>query len=304
MSLLQHVLLADDDPEVAWFLGRSMTRAGFKVTTCGDGVEAIALLENQSFDVLITDIQMPRLNGLALIEWVHDHRPELRIIAITGFGSSTVKEVSLSKGASLYLEKPVDPRLLIDVLRYYCEVDEVSGARASTVDPLLQTLLEAVSSGSGGEVVVRSQQQVGHVFFVGGKCAWAFVSGDTGNLAADLIEQADLDREDLQTAFEECKASGSNFAETLIEWGLIDSARLRAILLDRIAHCIREMFGWSEIQTMFVPKQRSYSSGLLYSIEEVLTATRVIQGALADEAADRRPHSGDTGDGNPVNTVA
>lgn len=113
----EKILFVDDDPEVSWALGRLLNRSGFSVVTCGDGAEAIPMLEKKSFDVLITDIQMPEINGLALLEWVRKNRPGLRVVVITAFGSPTVKELSLRKGALLYLEKPLDPDLLIQVLK-------------------------------------------------------------------------------------------------------------------------------------------------------------------------------------------
>jgi CheY-like chemotaxis protein len=110
------ILLVDDDPEVAWALGRYFTRAGFAVTTCGDGEEAISLLESEVFDSVITDIQMPRLNGLALVDWLRANQPGVRVVVITAFGGPSIRHLSIRKGAILYLEKPVDPDLLAEAL--------------------------------------------------------------------------------------------------------------------------------------------------------------------------------------------
>jgi len=117
MSTTENIIFVDDDPDVCWAVGRHLTRAGFTVTTCGDGAEAIPLLEGRDFDVLVTDVQMPEVNGFALLEWVRRFRPGMRVIVITAFGSSTVKEVSFRKGALLYLEKPLDPELLVEMIR-------------------------------------------------------------------------------------------------------------------------------------------------------------------------------------------
>ena len=126
------VLLVDDDPEISWAVGRCLTRSNCSVSTCGDGAEAIELLRERSFDVLITDIQMPKLNGLALIEWVARHCKKIRIVAITAFGCPSVQQVVLRKGAILYLEKPFDPNILTDLVltdqhkaSFYGSVDEV-----------------------------------------------------------------------------------------------------------------------------------------------------------------------------------
>ena len=126
------VLLVDDDPEIAWAVGRCLTRANCAVVTCGDGAEAINLLREKTFDVLVTDIQMPKLNGLALIEWVARHRQKIRIVAITAFGCPSVQQVVLRKGAILYLEKPFDPNILKDLIlsdqdssSFYGNIDKV-----------------------------------------------------------------------------------------------------------------------------------------------------------------------------------
>lgn len=121
------VLVVDDDPDVVWGIGRCLTRAGFSVVTCGDGAEAIPILQARSFDALITDIQMPGLNGLRLIDWVRENRPEIEVVVITAYGCPSLRETSMRKGALLYLEKPVDPELLIEVLRASGEGDRFCG---------------------------------------------------------------------------------------------------------------------------------------------------------------------------------
>ncbi len=110
------VLLVDDDPDVVWGIGKYLTRVGCSVTTCGDGGEAIDVMRDKSFDVLVTDIRMPHVNGLDLVDWVRRHRPGTRVVVMTAYGGPSVREVCLNKGAILYLEKPVDPEILHNVL--------------------------------------------------------------------------------------------------------------------------------------------------------------------------------------------
>jgi ActR/RegA family two-component response regulator len=110
------VLLVDDDCDIMWGVGRCLARAGFSVTTCADGGEAVSVLLNKSFDVLVTDVRMPILNGLGLVDWVRVNRARMKIVVMTGFGSPSIRRMSLGKGAMLYLEKPIDPDILIDAL--------------------------------------------------------------------------------------------------------------------------------------------------------------------------------------------
>ncbi len=128
MNQAKNIIFVDDDPDVCWAVGRHLTRAGFTVTTCGDGAEAIPLLEGKDFDVLVTDVQMPQVNGFALLEWVRRFRPGMKVIVITAFGSTTVKEVSFRKGALLYLEKPLDPELLVEMINETGQNESFSGS--------------------------------------------------------------------------------------------------------------------------------------------------------------------------------
>jgi ActR/RegA family two-component response regulator len=117
MCAKQQILLVDDDSDLVWGLGRFLIRAGYAVTSCGDGGEAVLILETRSFHALVTDIQMPHVNGLALIEWARQNRPTMRVLVMTAFGSTSLREVVSRSGATLYAEKPVDLDLILRMLR-------------------------------------------------------------------------------------------------------------------------------------------------------------------------------------------
>lgn len=109
------VLLVDDDRNILWAFGRYLLRSGFRVTPCLDGAEAMAVLGAREFDLLITDLMMPKVDGFALIDWAREHRKGMRVILITGFGSRAIRNLSKSKSVA-YLEKPVDFAELTDVM--------------------------------------------------------------------------------------------------------------------------------------------------------------------------------------------
>jgi CheY-like chemotaxis protein len=110
------VLLVDDDSEVVWAVGKFLTKCGYAITTCADGAEAIDLMASRDVDCVVTDIKMPNVNGVALVDWLRRNRPSVRVVVMTAFGSPYIRELVLGKGAVLYLEKPVDPQLLADVI--------------------------------------------------------------------------------------------------------------------------------------------------------------------------------------------
>jgi len=124
----RRILVVDRDPGTVWGVGSCLTRDGCTVCTCRDGLEAIELLSSNRYDFLITDIRLPRLNGLSVIDWVRENRPSLKVIVMTDFDSPAVRKLCLSKGAILYLEKPVDTALLKGVISAYEDTTSFSGS--------------------------------------------------------------------------------------------------------------------------------------------------------------------------------
>jgi CheY-like chemotaxis protein len=122
------VLLVDHDPEASWEIGRRLTRAGYAVTACADGAEALSLLEYRDFAIMITEIRLAGLSGLELMDWVRENRHNLKVVVVTSIGSPAVRNLCLTKGAVLYLEKPVEPELIIDVLSASTGKDVFSGS--------------------------------------------------------------------------------------------------------------------------------------------------------------------------------
>jgi CheY-like chemotaxis protein len=64
----------------------------------------------------VTDINLPRLSGLAVADWIRRNRPHIKVIVMTGFGSPALRQLSLRKGAIQYLEKPITADLLINLI--------------------------------------------------------------------------------------------------------------------------------------------------------------------------------------------
>jgi CheY-like chemotaxis protein len=122
------VLVVDDDAGIIWTIGSALARAGFAVTTCRDGAEALALLESRDFDILITDVELQDINGLQLLDWARRNRSNLKVVVITGYGSGAVKQLAIEKGAFAYLEKPVNMQLLISVISEYDQKKAFSGS--------------------------------------------------------------------------------------------------------------------------------------------------------------------------------
>lgn len=110
------LLLVDDDEDVRYALGKYLRRAGNEVVEAGDGKVALSLLENDTFDVLVTDIVMPEADGIELLLTVRQRMPDLPVIAISGggrLGSFDYLPTAAGLGAKVVLHKPIDPDILL-----------------------------------------------------------------------------------------------------------------------------------------------------------------------------------------------
>ena len=81
------ILLAEDDTSMREYLARALERVGYSVKAVGCGTEAMPLLEAESFDLLLTDIVMPEMDGIELAQKAGVIDPSIRVMFITGFAA-------------------------------------------------------------------------------------------------------------------------------------------------------------------------------------------------------------------------
>lgn len=102
--MLKNILLVDDDLDLRLVLKEQLVTAGHVVTEAENGKIALAILKGRSFDLVITDIDMPEKNGLQLLAEVRRFYPQLPVIVMTG-GSQNEKLI-LAAGAAAFIQKP------------------------------------------------------------------------------------------------------------------------------------------------------------------------------------------------------
>jgi CheY-like chemotaxis protein len=102
--MLKNILLVEDDLDVRLVVREQLIASGHSVVEAQNGDIALTMIGKQSFDLVITDIDMPEKNGLELLEEVRRTRPQLPVIVMTG-GSYNEKLV-LAAGASAFVQKP------------------------------------------------------------------------------------------------------------------------------------------------------------------------------------------------------
>lgn len=116
---MKRVLVADDDVTIRKTLERGLTAHGYDVTAVRNGEEALAVLRAESVDLVVTDINMPSMDGIELLIQLVEHRPGLKVIAISGGGRLPKNELLTDArllGAVEVLEKPFGIEALLELI--------------------------------------------------------------------------------------------------------------------------------------------------------------------------------------------
>ncbi|GAK54152.1 response receiver histidine kinase [Candidatus Moduliflexus flocculans] len=111
-----NILVADDEKTMRELLARALLSRGFTVETAANGAEALEKIREQPFDMLITDLLMPNIVGMELIQQARKILPDLIVIVITGNATLETAIQALKQGAYDYITKPFDPELIIPVI--------------------------------------------------------------------------------------------------------------------------------------------------------------------------------------------
>ena len=104
----ERILIADDSKDITAFLQGYLAQRGYEVQVAYDGETAVRLFQAQPFDLVLTDLQMPRLNGLGVLHRVKERSPNTPVIILTGHASLETALDAMRHGAFDYLLKPVE----------------------------------------------------------------------------------------------------------------------------------------------------------------------------------------------------
>ena len=116
---MYRILLAEDDQVMREYLTRALERSGYAVTAVDRGTAAIPLLERERFDLLLTDIVMPEMDGIELAQRAGEMAGDMRVMFITGFAAVTLKAGKAMPNARV-LSKPFHLRdLVLEVDRLF-----------------------------------------------------------------------------------------------------------------------------------------------------------------------------------------
>jgi len=173
---MAHILIVDDEERMRHLLSIMLTRKGHRVEQAGDGVEALEMIESTPFDMLITDIKMPRLDGIGLLKKVMEMDIPCPVVFITAFATVESAVEAMRLGAIDYITKPFeDSRILLTVERTL----NVSRIMAENKD-LRRELEDAV----GVEKIVYESREMSEIIDLASKVAQSdsavLISGESG----------------------------------------------------------------------------------------------------------------------------
>ncbi len=109
------ILVVDDEPVVVKSCERILVPEGYSVESASNGNEAIVKLGKNGYDLVITDLMMPDMDGIELLRWIRNSKPDTGVVIITGYPSQESIKEALSLRIIDYLPKPFSPTLLLDV---------------------------------------------------------------------------------------------------------------------------------------------------------------------------------------------
>jgi DNA-binding NtrC family response regulator len=117
MPAERSVLIVDDDKLICWALERALKKKGYAVSVLTDSTEARETLKRKDFDLVITDLRMPELDGLEVIEEVRRHSPSTSTVLMSAFGTESAIKTATEKGA-YFLEKPFKIEEFVERLQW------------------------------------------------------------------------------------------------------------------------------------------------------------------------------------------
>src|SRR3990167_2685807 len=110
-------LVVDDNTSVLNSISMLLRDYGYLVTACNSAEDALAELQKKQFDVVLTDIQMPGMSGINLLEKIHSTNRNIPVILMTGYTEVDAAIEAVKKGAFDFILKPYNPDYLVDSLK-------------------------------------------------------------------------------------------------------------------------------------------------------------------------------------------
>ena len=181
---MKRVLVVDDEEDMLWMLQRNLNKgmAEVEILAAKSGEEALAVLSDKSVNLVITDINMPGMNGLDLLIEINNRYPQTGVIIMTAYPSNAYKNEAMLRGSLRFIEKPFD---INDMRRTVQQVLKENEGFQGTVDGI--ELMDIVQfnglSRATAALKVTTTDHEGMIFFKNGEVVHAMCDNESGERA-------------------------------------------------------------------------------------------------------------------------
>lgn len=208
------ILVVDDEPLIRKSLYEILKIAGFKAQMAMTGEEAFNLLSNSVFDIVITDMKLPKMSGLDLLYFIKKKSPETEVIMITGYGSIETAVEAIKKGAFDYVSKPIVDDEVKVLIQKILERKELLRENQNLRQLVQKNKRDAFCGMIGSSIAMQSVYNL--IESVAATNATIMITGESGTgkgVTARAIHQCDPKRKDMPFVELSCGA----ISETLLE---------------------------------------------------------------------------------------
>jgi two-component system response regulator AtoC len=271
------ILIVDDEPLIRDSLFEIMKIDGYKVQTAQNGEDALELLKKSSVDIVVTDLKLPKMSGVELLEGVKKLRPETEVILITGYGSIESAVDAMKKGAFHYVTKPINDQEIKIIISKIVDRMEILTENRELKEIIAKERRSSFCTMIGSS---EKMQNVYHIIeSVASSNATVLITGESGTgkgLVARAIHASDTNRHDKTFVEVSCGA----LTETLLEselFGHVKGAFTGAIK-DKEGR-----FEYANGGTIFLDEIDAFSLGLQVKL------LKVLQDGIFERVGDNTP---------------
>jgi len=157
------IMVVEDDEELLEALSETLSTAGYGVAHARDGSDALKLLEKQQFDLVVSDIQMPNMDGHSLLKKVKENHPDLPMMLMTAYGSIQQAVDAMRDGAVDYMVKPFEAEVLVNMVSRYAGQPNVQASNMIAEDAKSKNMLSVANrvAQSDATVMITGESGVG-----------------------------------------------------------------------------------------------------------------------------------------------
>lgn len=170
------LLIIEDDHKMRRLLELILAEEGYKITSAAGGEAGIQRLKETSYDLILSDLQMDRVDGMQILEYAKKNHPDTPVLIITGFGSVKSAVEAMRKGALDYITKPIDNEELIIIIRKALEFHHLTNENKRLSQGLKQKY--SFDRIIGDSPPIRNVKQLGRE--VSGSDSTVLISGESG----------------------------------------------------------------------------------------------------------------------------